>query len=390
MSDCIDILRSISATCASVNQIGGVDKRAWVTQLNQIESYTFDSNGYVNSLVTKEIGTTNYRYELAQIVGKKNTHSGNYEGVVGENVSLVKQNAVLKIYTDSPSDRDKVVELFDAQELVVFFENSNGKIEVFGLDKGLEGSALVGGTGTEMQDDTAVTITLTGDQNKLPYYFLYGGSLATSIEYLDGIGLNPIYEIQSYTALTSTIDFTNNGGDDWDITFKMIPDNTQLPSGVTIVDYDYIVDFWNSGVQTQLQNADNVTIDTSVNVGSNGAGVYSLQQHYNLSDGTNLYIWDLIKVDASGNVLDYVKLNGTIVNSVNGLTVNVTANMTQSQSYPVEWGASPSFAIIGSGVSASLSVPIGSDYIVYGVVLGAEFSDFNSSFGIFSSSVTIS
>ena len=118
----------------------------------------------------------------------------------------------------------------------------------------------------------------------------------------------PLRFITSYTALTSTIDFTNNGGDDWDVTFKITPDNTQLPSGVTIVDYDYIVDFWNSGVQTPLQNADNVNIDTSVNVGSNGAGVYSLQQHYNLSDGTNLHIWDLIKVDASGNVLDYVKL----------------------------------------------------------------------------------
>ena len=44
------------------------------------------------------------------------------------------------------------------------------KIEVYGLDKGLEGSALVGGTGTELQDDTAVTITLTGDQNNHDAY----------------------------------------------------------------------------------------------------------------------------------------------------------------------------------------------------------------------------
>jgi len=121
VNDCIDILRSISATCASLNQIGGVDKRVWVTQLSQIGSYTFDSDGYVNSLVTKENGTTNYGYELAQIIGKKNTHNGSYEGVVGENISLIKQNAVLKIYADTPSDRDKVIDLFDAQEVVVFF-----------------------------------------------------------------------------------------------------------------------------------------------------------------------------------------------------------------------------------------------------------------------------
>jgi len=329
MNDCIDILRSIGATCSSLNQIGGVDKRVWVTQLNQIESYTFDSNGYVNSLVTKENGTSNYRYELAQIIGKKNTHSGNYEGVVGENVSFVKQNAVLKIYTDSPSDRDKVVDLFDAQELVIFFENSNGKIEVYGLDKGLEGSALVGGTGTEMQDDTAVTITLTGDQNKLPYFFLYGGSLATSIEYLDNIGLQPIYYIQSYTSGTSTIDFTNNGGDDWDIGFKISVNN--IPTGWSVTSYDYVINFYEGGIVTHNESGNKTADFTSPNL-SHGAGVYALSCQYNMTDGiNNLYILmgNLIKVDASGNILGAIENNGMKVNSVNGLDIDYTAYVTQ-------------------------------------------------------------
>ena len=248
---------------------------------------------------------------------------------------------------------------------------------------------LVSDNGGELNIQPTTNTVIYWDQSLVKDSSLLSLIKNNGYVYNTGVSI-PLPSIQSYTALTSTIDFTNNGGDDWDVTFKITPDNLQLPSGVTIVDYDYIVDFWNSGVQTQLQNADNVNIDTTVNVGSNGAGVYSLQQHYNLSNGTNLYIWDLIKVDASGNVLDYVKLNGAVVNSVNGLTVNVTANMTQSQSYPVEWGASPSFAIIGSGVSASLSVPIGSDYVGYIVVLGAEFSDFNLNFSIYSSSVVIS
>ena len=362
MSDCIDILRSISATCASINQIGGVDKRAWVTQLNQIESYTFDSNGYVNSLVTKEIGTTNYRYELAQIVGKKNTHSGNYEGVVGENVSLVKQNAILKIYTDSPSDRDKVVDLFDAQELVVFFENSNGKIEVFGLDKGLEGSALVGGTGTEMQDDTAVTITLTGDQNKLPYYFLYGGSLATSIEYLDGIGLNPIYQIESYTAGTSTIDFTNNGGDDWDIGFKITP-TTPPQSTANITGYQYSVNFWNSGVDTPLSGGFKTT-DFTLNTVGNGSGVYEISQLYIFDDSSTFYIYSFFKVNASGTVIAYVKMQGITVNSTSGIDINATANVSQyGVSYPLQWSSFDTypptvFNPIGNTTTINVALPI--------------------------------
>lgn len=381
MNDCIDILRSIGATCTSLNQIGGVDKRVWVTQLNQIESYTFDSNGYVNSLVTKENGTSNYRYELAQIVGKKNTHSGNYEGVVGENVSFVKQNAVLKIYTDTPSDRDKVVELFDAQELVIFFENNNGKIEVYGLDKGLEGSALVGGTGTEMQDDTAVTITLTGDQNKLPYFFLYGGSLATSIEYLDNIGLQPIYYIQSYTSGTSTIDFTNNGGDDWDIGFKIAMDSEQLPSGQTIDDYDIDVYHYVSGVGTQIEQSTQST-DYIVNTSGNGAGVYAVEQAYNVYDNgnyvTSITQQSLYKVDALGNLEAYFKGKGIIVNSVNGLDINVTEVVDQSENYPIEWysfDGNNAPQLIGTGETVTLTLPTNCISIIAQAVVDSVFTN---------------
>lgn len=379
MNDCIDILRSIGSTCSSLNQIGGVDKRIWVTQLNQIESYTFDSNGYLNSLVTKEYNNSNYRYELAQIVGKKNTHSGNYEGVVGGNVSFVKQNAVLKIYTDSPSDRDKVVELFDAQELVVFFENNNGKIEVYGLDKGLEGSALVGGTGTELQDDTAVTITLTGDQNKLPYFFLYGGSLDTSIQYLDNIGLQPIYYIQSYTAGTSTIDFTNNGGDDWNIDFKITPDTVQ--STANIVGYQYNITHWLGGVNTPIDSGFK-TNDYSYNAVGNGAGVYQIAQIYVLDDSSSFSIRSLIVVDGSGAVLYSIAYKGTTINSVSGLNVDATANIVQAGvTYSIKWYSFTEFpptnplTLLGSGATLNTSIPTDSVGFGFLVDLGTEFTD---------------
>ena len=378
MNDCIDILRSIGSTCSSLNQIGGVDKRIWVTQLNQIESYTFDSNGYLNSLVTKEYNNSNYRYELAQIVGKKNTHSGNYEGVVGGNVSFVKQNAVLKIYTDSPSDRDKVVELFDAQELVVFFENNNGKIEVYGLDKGLEGSALVGGTGTELQDDTAVTITLTGDQNKLPYFFLYGGSLDTSIQYLDNIGLQPIYYIQSYTAGTSTIDFTNNGGDDWDISFLATP--TTVQSSANITGYAYDVNFWSSGVSTSLDGGFKTT-NYTYNAVNKGAGVYQVSQTFVFDDNSIFRVASLYKVNSIGVVVAFVSANGVSVNNTNGLIINATAHYTEyGVSYPLIWASynnypPSSLNVLGNTTTINANVPIDSIGIGYFPALDSVFTD---------------
>jgi hypothetical protein len=126
-------------------------------------------------------------YKLITVTGKKFTHNGTLEGVVGNNVNLIKHNAIVKIYTDTPSQRDAVTALFKGQELVVFFENENGKIEIYGLDKGLEASALAGGTGVALQDDNGITLTLSGEQTKLPEFFLVGGALATSVAYLDNI-----------------------------------------------------------------------------------------------------------------------------------------------------------------------------------------------------------
>lgn len=390
MNDCIDILRSIGATCTSLNQIGGVDKRVWVTQLNQIESYTFDSNGYVNSLVTKENGTSNYRYELAQIIGKKNTHSGNYEGVVGENVSFVKQNAVLKIYTDSPSDRDKVVDLFDAQELVVFFENSNGKIEVYGLDKGLEGSALVGGTGTEMQDDTAVTITLTGDQNKLPYFFLYGSSLATSIEYLDSVGLTPIYDIQTYTAGTTTITFTPDGSNGWNLSVVANPTTVQIPSGETIDSCHVEFYFWDAGNLNSIFDND-ITVDDVINSGALGAGLYEVLLTYNISDGSTFQVFGLYVVNATNSILHYYVSNGVHVNSVSGLVMDVSADIDQSGAIVNDWmqsdGGAPTS--VGTGDDAVLTLLPTTVILGQQITLDSNFNDYPNPTYLVGFSVTI-
>ena len=184
--DCIDVLRSIGKTCANKNIVGGVDQRIWVTQLQQIASSTTDSDGNINTIVMG-VDSSSASYTLKSVTGKKYTHSGTFEGVIGDNVNLIKHNAIIKINTTTQAQKEAVEALFNAEELVVLFETENGQIEVYGWDKGLEASALAGGTGVGLQDDTAITLTLSGDQRTLPNYFLAGGSLATSIAYLNNI-----------------------------------------------------------------------------------------------------------------------------------------------------------------------------------------------------------
>ncbi len=184
MADCIDIWDSIGLACEAQNQVGGVSKRVWITQLAQIASYTEDGDGYVNAITMGANGSS--AYTLKTITGKKLTHSGTFEGEVGDNVNLINHTALLKIYTATPAQRDAVTALFKADELVVIFETENGTLEIYGLEKGMEASALTGGTGVGLQDDTGITLTLTGGQTTLPKYFKTG-TLADGITYLNNI-----------------------------------------------------------------------------------------------------------------------------------------------------------------------------------------------------------
>lgn len=186
MSDCIDIWDSIGLSCEGQNAVGGVAKRVWVSQLGQIDSYTEDGDGYIDTLTMATSGSTTYK--LKTITGKKLTHSGTVEGEVGDNVNLINHSAILKVYPTTPADRDSLTALFKADELVVLFETENGTIEIYGLEKGMEASALSGSTGVGLQDDTGITLTLAGAQTSLPKLFkATGGTLADSVTYLNNI-----------------------------------------------------------------------------------------------------------------------------------------------------------------------------------------------------------
>ena len=373
--DCVDILRSITKSC--VDNVGGVNKRVWITQLQQIDSYTFDSLGYVNSFVTKEIGTTNYPYELKKVISKKGSHSGNVEAIENANVDVFKHTAILKAYATTPEQRDSLVSLYGASKVVVFFETDNGEIEIYGLENGLYATALTGNTGEQMQDDTAFTFTLSGLQTSLPKYFLYGGSLATSIAYLDEIGLNPIYVIQEYSAGISTITFTPDGSNGWDLSVIATPTTVQIPSGTTIDSVHVEFYFWYGGSFDVIFDAD-LTVNDTINSGVKGAGMYEVLLTYNVSDGSTFQTFLLVNTDATNNILGYYKYNGTVVNSVSGLNMSVSADVDTDTSIINEWvshdGTTPT--VIGTGTPASVTLLTNAIALGVFLDLGANFPDF--------------
>lgn len=181
MASCIDLTAGLDPSCAALNKVGGVNKRVWIGQLSQLNSYATDINGYVS-------GITLATYEtLFKFIGKTYKNSGAYEGTIGENVNTFNQSVTLELYHSTPADREAIESLYNADDVFVFVETNAGQIELFGIEQGLNASALSGGTGTALQDKTSTTLTLSGEQTSMPKIFLNGGTLAASISYLNGI-----------------------------------------------------------------------------------------------------------------------------------------------------------------------------------------------------------
>jgi len=227
-------------------------------------------------------------------------------------------------------------------------------------------------------------------QTSLPKYFLYGGTLATSIAYLDNIGLTPIYEIESYTAGTTPITFTSDGSNGWDVGIIAKPTTVQLPNGQSIDFVNYQIRHYIGGVETVFLNGD-LTADDTISTGANGAGVYEVSLAYTLLDGTYFTVNALFVVDATNIILNELVIRGTYVNSVNGLTMDLSADIVDALNMPLTWKAyNGTLNNIGTGKDAIVTLPLGTTNIGIEVTLDSAFSDYSSPNFISGFSVIIS
>lgn len=221
------------------------------------------------------------------------------------------------------------------------------------------------------------------------------GTLCTSIKNCIGISpegnpnlvlnqqgdwVRPVPEI-TYFSAENVIDFTNNGGDDWDVTFKITPDNIQLPTGYSVIEYNYTVNFSVLLVENTLDSG-TTDIDYTFNTSGNGAGVYYLEQQFSITNGINntlIQITRMIKVDGSGTILYDIQNKGAEVLYTNGLVIELVANIEQTGvNYPITWRAMDSgfnfIPLPQTGEHVVLTLPINTLSIGQKVELGTEFT----------------
>lgn len=165
MANCASDLQELDPSCEALKKKGGLKKRVWIGSFDLVQTILNPATGYIDSV---SVGGVSPQDRLFKYIGKKLKHNGALEGQVGENTNVINQNLNLVLYAYSPTERAAIEKLFNSEEVVVFVETEAGQIELWGYETGLTASALTGATGTALNDATAITITLSGQQDTLP------------------------------------------------------------------------------------------------------------------------------------------------------------------------------------------------------------------------------
>lgn len=185
---CVDLVDGLEISCNAENKVGGINKRVYIGQLSQLDTvpFTTDADGNIDEI---NFATASPAYGLHKFTSRKDKQSGTYELAPGENINIYETAVNLELFHYTQEDKDVIMQLVNADDVFVVVQNNAGQMEVFGIEEGLNASAGSGGTGVLLNDKTSFSLTLSGGQKKLPYVFLNGGTLATSISYLDGISV---------------------------------------------------------------------------------------------------------------------------------------------------------------------------------------------------------
>lgn len=187
MANCNDLIAGLDPACTALNKVGGVNRRVWVGLKSNI-TYSVDGAWYVNNITLSTSGSISNK--LYKFIGKRDKNSATWPIVSGDNVNVFNHTAIMQLYYNTPTELLSIQNLANLIDAVVFMEQNDGRIVILGLDKGLRASAGEGGTGILLNDSTAFTMTLSGEQITMPQYFSINGTIATLAQntaYLDAL-----------------------------------------------------------------------------------------------------------------------------------------------------------------------------------------------------------
>lgn len=176
------ISSGIDYDCNSKRRISGV-KKVWLFNVDTLTS-AIDPNGtgYVTGLEFDGYEGL-YLFDAGKF-SHSATSTINVQADSGA-VSFLQQ-VILRVFADSPSEIAVLSDLLVATVGAVVLTNNN-EFRIYGAVNGLSATeGAVSPTGRAQGEDTATTVTLTGEES-LPYRLLLDTDYATTLAYVQAL-----------------------------------------------------------------------------------------------------------------------------------------------------------------------------------------------------------
>jgi hypothetical protein len=172
----------IDYDCLSKRRISGV-KKVWLFNVSQLNA-AIDPNGdgYVNGLEFNGYDGL-YLFDAGKF-----SHSATSTINVQTDSGAVSflQSVILRLFVDSPEEIATISDLLVSEVGAIVLTNNN-EFRIYGAQNGLSATeGNVSPTGRAQGEDTATTITLTGEEN-LPFRLLLRTDFATTLAYVQAL-----------------------------------------------------------------------------------------------------------------------------------------------------------------------------------------------------------
>jgi hypothetical protein len=177
MANC-RISTGITVSCDDLRRVGGVAKRVWVGNIEDLSSTIATGSSYVTNI---ELSTYQSLYLFES---SKFSHEASFQAVKSEGGNVaINQTVILRLFNNDPTD-DGVIEDLLTSDVFVIVQTNNDEFFIYGAASGLGLTDGTGGTGRQLADSTVTTLTLTGSERELPKRFLRT-DVNTTLAYLE-------------------------------------------------------------------------------------------------------------------------------------------------------------------------------------------------------------
>ena len=152
----------IGIACVDLKRVGGVNKRVWLFNIDDLRTGIDVTQSYITTLNLITYATL-YKFE-----GAKYSHSAEAKLVRTEAGNVSWEHTVNLKINNTTYQEDAVLESLGVAEVGAIVQTNNNEFLIYGAGNGLTCTEQKDPTGVKLGDDESTTVKLSGSESTLP------------------------------------------------------------------------------------------------------------------------------------------------------------------------------------------------------------------------------